>query len=89
MDAYDYLNKRCWANLSLKIESIYIRRMVSLEVKVYEAFVKPLELRKSLLVDEEEEEMRPARVSRATSFFKIIVVVFAFVLMQNNESFGL
>lgn len=50
MDTYDYLNKSCWANLALKIESIYVRRMVSLQVKVYEAFVKPLELRKSLLV---------------------------------------
>lgn len=41
---------------------------------------------KAYWLDEEGEEMWPARVSRATSFLKIIVVIFAFVLMQNNEN---
>lgn len=57
VDPFDYFDKRCWAKLALKIESIFIStKVMSLQIKVYEALVKPLGPRKSLLVDAEEEE---------------------------------
>lgn len=49
VDPFDFHNKRCWAKLALKIESIFIwAKFVSLQVKVYEVLLKPHERRKSL-----------------------------------------
>ena len=43
IDPMTLLNKRCWANAVIKIESIFIGAKISLQIKVYEAQVKMLD----------------------------------------------
>jgi hypothetical protein len=43
IDPMNLLNKRCWANAVIKIESIFIGAKISLQIKVYEAQVKMLD----------------------------------------------
>ena len=57
----DYLNQYCKVKMALIIESIYLsKNIVSLQIKVHEAYIKPLKPREALLSikesDEEENE---------------------------------
>ena len=55
-DPLDYLNQYCKVKLTLLIESIYVgENAVSIQVKVHEAYVKPLPPRKSLLTVQDGE----------------------------------
>ena len=46
VDPFEYLNQYCKVKMALIIESIYISKtVVSLEIKVHEAYVKPVKPR--------------------------------------------
>ena len=57
LNPFKYINQYCNVKLALIIEGIFISKTVtSLQIKVYECYVKPLKPRESLLSIEEEEE---------------------------------
>ena len=62
VNPFDYLNQYCEVKMALIIESIYLsKNIVSLQIKVHEAYIKPLKPREALLSikesdDEESEE---------------------------------
>ena len=57
LNPFKYNNQHCNVKLALIIEGIFISKTVtSLQIKVYECYVKPLKPRESLLTIEEEEE---------------------------------
>lgn len=62
VNPFDYLNQYCKVKMALIVESIYLsKNIVSLQVKVHEAYIKPLKPREALLSikesdDEESEE---------------------------------
>ena len=57
LNPFKYINQYCNVKLALIIEEIFISKTVtSLQIKVYECYVKPLKPRESLLTIEEEEE---------------------------------
>ena len=58
LNPFKYINQYCNVKIALIIEGICISKTVtSLQIKVYECYVKPLKPRESLLtIDEEEEE---------------------------------
>ena len=58
LNPFKYINQYCNVKIALIIEGICISKTVtSLQIKVYECYVKPLKPRDSLLtIDEEEEE---------------------------------
>lgn len=46
VDPFEYLNQYCKVKMALIIESIYISKtVVSLQIKVHEAYVKPVKPR--------------------------------------------
>ena len=56
LNPFKSINQYCNVKLALIIEGIYISKTVtSLQMKVHECYVKPLEPRKSLLTIEEED----------------------------------
>ena len=56
LNPFKYLNQYCNVKLALIIEGIFISKTVtSLQIKVYECYVKPLKPRESLLKFEDEE----------------------------------
>ena len=56
-DPLDFLNQYCNVKLALLIEGIYISdKVVSIQMKVYEVYVKPLKQRELLLAIEESED---------------------------------
>ena len=55
LNPFKYINQYCNVKLALIIEGIFISKTVtSLQIKVYECYVKPLKPRESLLAIEEE-----------------------------------
>ena len=57
LNPFKYINQYCNVKLALIIEGIVISRTVtSLQIKVFECYVKPLKPRESLLTIEEEDE---------------------------------
>ena len=61
VNPFDYLNQYCKVKMALIIESIYLsKNIVSLQIKVHEAYIKPLKPKEALLSikesDEEENE---------------------------------
>ena len=56
LNPFKFINQYCNVKLALIIEGIFISKTVtSLQMKVHECYVKPLEPRKSLLTIEEED----------------------------------
>ena len=57
LNPFKYIEQYCNVKLALIIEGIFISKTVtSLQIKVHECYVKPLEPRESLLTIEEEEQ---------------------------------
>ena len=56
LDPFKYLDQYCHVKMALVIEGIYISKTVtSLQIKVHEAYVKPLKPRQSLLTIKESD----------------------------------
>ncbi|CAH3162750.1 unnamed protein product, partial [Porites lobata] len=54
---FDYLNQYCKVKMALIIESIYLsKNIVSLQIKVHEAYIKPLKPMEALLSIKESDE---------------------------------
>ena len=57
LNPFKYIDQYCNVRMALIIEGIFISKTVtSLQIKVYECYIKPLKPRESLLTIEEEEE---------------------------------
>ena len=55
LNPFKYINQYCNVKLALIIEGVFISKNVtSLQIKVHECYVKPLEPRKSLLTIDEK-----------------------------------
>jgi hypothetical protein len=46
----EVLNTRCYANSAIKIESIFIGAKVSLQIKLYESVIEPIQIRQKRLL---------------------------------------
>ena len=56
---FDYLNQYCDVKVALVIEGIVMSKtVVSLQIKVYECYIKPLKPKQSLLTIKESDEER-------------------------------
>jgi Protein of unknown function (DUF2738) len=50
IDPLSTLNKRCWATAAIKVESIFIGAKISLQIKLYEASVKVIDMEQKRLL---------------------------------------
>ena len=55
IDPFDYLNHYCYVKLVILVESIFLEKLC-LQIKVHEAYIKPIKPRKSLLAIADIEE---------------------------------
>ena len=57
VNPFDYLNQYCKVKMALIIASIYLsKNIVSLQIKVHEAYIKPLNPREALLSIKESDD---------------------------------
>ena len=56
VNPFDYLNQYCCVKMALVIEGFYMSKtVISLQIKVHEAYIKPLKPRESLLAIKESD----------------------------------
>ena len=83
LNPFKYINQYCNVKLALIIEGIFISRTVtSLQIKVYECYVKPLKPRESLLTIEEEDEDEDEEVTTE----KVVKLVEDLVISDEEET---
>ena len=73
LNPFKYINQYCNVKLALIIEGVFISKNVtSLQIKVHECYVKPLEPRKSLLtIDEKSSESESESESEGITYQEV------------------
>ena len=75
LNPFKYINQYCNVKLALIIEGIFISRTVtSLQIKVFECYVKPLKPRESLLTIEEEDEDEEVTTEKVVKLVENLVI---------------
>ena len=75
LNPFKYINQYCNVKLALIIEGIFISRTVtSLQIKVFECYVKPLKPRESLLTIEEEDEDEEVTTEKVVKLVEDLVI---------------
>ena len=86
LNPFKSINQYCNVKLALIIEGIYISKTVtSLQIKVYECYVKPLELRKSLLTIDEKSSDSDSDIDSDSKGEEITDQVVEDLLLSDEE----